>query len=304
MAGDICALTKLGTAETGDTVSASDHPLLLSCWDLPEPLLPVAVHAHTRGDEDALIKTLAKLVAADPTLRLERNQETHQTVLWCMGEAHADVVLSRLRAGGAEVDTEPVRVPMRETIAKPARVTGRHVKQSGGHGQYAVCHVEFTPLPRGSGFEFESKVVGGSVPTQFIPSVEKGIRAQLLRGLTTPSTPPSTCGRPWSTARRTASTPPTRPSRPPGRWPTKTGEVFGKTATRHTSAEFVAFLNDIVANQPRGKEIHVILDNLSAHKTKRSMSFSPSIPSPYALHPDLLVLAQPGRVGSLRSSET
>jgi elongation factor G len=184
VAGDICALTKLGSAETGDTVSASDHPLLLSCWNLPEPLLPVAVHAHTRGDEDALIKTLAKLVAADPTLRLERNQETHQTVLWCMGEAHADVVLSRLRAGGAEVDTEPVRVPMRETIAKPARVTGRHVKQSGGHGQYAVCHVEFTPLPRGSGFEFESKVVGGSVPTQFIPSVEKGIRAQLLRGLT------------------------------------------------------------------------------------------------------------------------
>ena len=184
VAGDICALTKLGTAETGDTVSASDQPLLLSCWELPEPLLPVAVLAHTRGDEDALIKTLAKIVAADPTLRLERNQETHQTVLWCMGEAHADVVLSRLRAGGAEVDTEPVRVPMRETIAKPARVTGRHVKQSGGHGQYAVCHVEFEPLPRGSGFAFESKVVGGSVPTQFIPSVEKGIRAQLQRGLT------------------------------------------------------------------------------------------------------------------------
>jgi elongation factor G len=183
VAGDICALTKLGTAETGDTVSASDHPLLLSCWELPEPLLPVAVIAHTRGDEDALIKTLAKLVAADPTLRLERNVETHQTVLWCMGEAHADVVLSRLRAGGAEVDTEPVRVPMRETIAGPARVTGRHVKQSGGHGQYAVCHVEFEPLPRGAGFEFQSKVVGGSVPTQFIPSVEKGIRAQLLRGL-------------------------------------------------------------------------------------------------------------------------
>src|SRR5690606_25664199 len=142
IAGDICALTKLGTAETGDTVSSADHPLLLSCWDLPEPLLPVAVVARTRGDEDAMVKTLAKIVAADPTLRLERNQETHQTVLWCMGEAHADVVLSRLRAGGAEVDTEPVRVPMRTTLAKKARVTGRHVKQSGGHGQYAVCHVE------------------------------------------------------------------------------------------------------------------------------------------------------------------
>jgi elongation factor G len=183
VAGDICALTKLGSAETGDTVSAAEHPLLLSCWDLPDPLLPVAVVARTRGDEDAMVKTLAKIVAADPTLHLERNQETHQTVLWCMGEAHADVVLSRLRAGGADVDTEPVRVPMRATIAKPARVTGRHVKQSGGHGQYAVCHVEFEPLPRGAGFEFRSRVVGGSVPTQFVPSVEKGIRAQLSRGI-------------------------------------------------------------------------------------------------------------------------
>ncbi|MGD9530332.1 elongation factor G-like protein EF-G2 [Pseudonocardia sp.] len=184
VAGDICALTKVGSAETGDTVSASDHPLLLDCWNLPDPLLPIAVLAKSRADEDALVKTLAKIVAADATLRLERNQETHQTVLWCMGEAHADVVLGRLRAGGADVETEPVKVPMRMTFRKPARVTGRHVKQSGGHGQYAVCHVEFEPLPQGIGFEFESRVVGGSVPTQFIPSVEKGVRAQLERGVT------------------------------------------------------------------------------------------------------------------------
>ena len=184
VAGDICALTKVGSAETGDTISAADDPLLLSCWNLPDPLLPVAVAARTRGDEDAMVKTLAKIVAADPTLRLERNVETHQTVLWCMGEAHADVVLGRLRAGGAEIDTEDVRVPMRATLAKPARVTGRHVKQSGGHGQYAVCHVEFEPLPRGSGLEFVDKIVGGAVPNQFIPSVEKGIRAQMERGLT------------------------------------------------------------------------------------------------------------------------
>jgi len=184
IAGDIGALTKLGSAETGDTISAAADPLLLSCWNLPDPLLPVAVVAHSRADEDALGRALTRLVAADPTLRLERNPETHQTVLWCMGEAHADVVLSRLRAGGAEVDTEPVKVPLRATIRSSARVTGRHVKQSGGHGQYAVCHVEFAPLPRGSGFEFVSRVVGGAVPTQFIPSVEKGIRTQLERGLT------------------------------------------------------------------------------------------------------------------------
>ena len=184
VAGDIAALTKLGTAETGDTVSAASDPLLLSCWNLPDPLLPVAVVARSRADEDALGRSLTRLVAADPTLRLERNPETHQTVLWCMGEAHADVVLSRLRASGAEVDTEPVKVPLRATIRSAARVTGRHVKQSGGHGQYAVCHVEFEPLPRGSGFEFVSRVVGGAVPTQFIPSVEKGIRTQLERGLT------------------------------------------------------------------------------------------------------------------------
>lgn len=183
VAGDICALTRIGSAQTGDTVSAPDDPLLLSCWDLPAPLLPVAVVAKTRGDEDALVKGLSRIVAADPTLCLERNSETHQSVLWCMGEAHADVVLHRLRAVGAEVETEPVRVPMRATLARPARVTGRHVKQSGGHGQFAVCHVEFTPLPRGSGFEFVSAVVGGSVPTQFVPSVEKGLRTQLARGI-------------------------------------------------------------------------------------------------------------------------
>jgi elongation factor G len=190
VAGDICALTKLAGAETGDTVSDADHPLLLRAWDLPEPLLPIAVVAKDRSDEDALARTLGKLVAADPGLILERNPETHQTVLWCTGEAHADVVLSRLREAGANVETEPVRVPMRVTLDHKAKVTGRHVKQSGGHGQYAICHVEFEPLPRGSGFEFKSAVVGGSVPTQYVPSVEKGIRAQLERGLTAPAEGP------------------------------------------------------------------------------------------------------------------
>ena len=184
VAGDICAITKSGSAETGDTLSTRDDPLLMAPWEMPEPLLPIAVVAKSRSDEDALAKNLARLVAADPTLRLERNPDTHQLVLWCMGESHAEVVLDRLRAGGVDLDTEPVLVELRETFTAPANGHGRHVKQSGGHGQYAVCHVEFSPLPRGSGFEFVSRVVGGAVPTQFIPSVEKGIRTQLERGLT------------------------------------------------------------------------------------------------------------------------
>ena len=185
VAGDLCAVTKVSSAETGDTLSAVDDPVLMVPWSMPEPLLPVAVVGRSRSDEDALVRNLGRLVAADPTLRLERNGETHQIVLWCMGEAHADVVLSRLRAGGAEVDIEPVVVPLRATFASASKGHGRHVKQSGGHGQYAVCDIEVEPLPPGGGFEFVDKVVGGAVPHQFIPSVEKGVRAQMGRGLAT-----------------------------------------------------------------------------------------------------------------------
>src|SRR5690349_11859634 len=183
VAGDLCAITKSGSAETGDTLSGKDDPLLMEAWSMPEPLLPIAVVAKSRSDEDALAKNLARLVAGDPTLRLERNPDTHQLVLWCMGESHADVVLDRLRSGGVELDTEPVKVSLRETFAAPSRGHGRHVKQSGGHGQYAVVDIEVEPLERGSGFDFQEKVVGGAVPHNYIPSVEKGVRAQLDRGI-------------------------------------------------------------------------------------------------------------------------
>ena len=184
IAGDIVAIAKLGRAETSDTLSDKENPLLMSPWEMPEPLLPVAVHAKSKADEDKLSQGLARLAAEDPTLRLEMNSETHQLVLWCMGEAHADVLLDRLKTKyGVEVETVPLRVPLRETFAGKAVGHGRHVKQSGGHGQFGVCDIEVEPLPQGSGFEFVDKVFGGAVPRQFIPSVEKGVRAQMERGV-------------------------------------------------------------------------------------------------------------------------
>lgn len=184
IAGDICAIGRLSRAETGDTLSDKADPLLLKPWTMPTPLLPVAIQARAKTDEDKLSVGLQRLAAEDPTLRIEQNPETHQIVLWCMGEAHAGVVLDALaNRYGVNVDTIDVRIPLRETFGGPSKGHGRHVKQSGGHGQYAVCDIEVEPLPQGSGFEFVDRVVGGAVPRQFIPSVEKGVRAQMDKGV-------------------------------------------------------------------------------------------------------------------------
>ncbi|MGW0325611.1 elongation factor G-like protein EF-G2 [Nocardia sp. NPDC003183] len=185
VAGDIAFVSKLGHAETGDTLSGTGKPLLIEPWQLPEPLLPVAVRAQGRADEDKLSQGLTRLVAEDPTLRLENNEHTHQLVLWCLGESHRDVALERLRGRfGVRVEVEPHRVALRETLAAEAEGHGKLVKQSGGHGQYAVCRIQVEPLPAGAGFEFVDRVVGGVVPRQFIGSVEKGARAQAARGVT------------------------------------------------------------------------------------------------------------------------
>ncbi len=184
IAGDICAVAKLARAETSDTLSDKDDPALVEPWILPDALLPVAIVAATKSDEDKLSQALQRLVVEDPTLRLENNPETHQLVLWTMGEAHVDVLLDRLSTRyGVQVTSVPMRVSLRETFSGPASGKGRHVKQSGGHGQYAVCDIRVEPLDSGAGFEFVDKVVGGSVPRQFIPSVEKGVRAQMERGV-------------------------------------------------------------------------------------------------------------------------
>ncbi|MEU3725385.1 elongation factor G-like protein EF-G2 [Streptomyces sp. NPDC031705] len=184
IAGDLACVAKLTRAETGDTLSAKDAPLLMEPWPMPDPLLPLAIEAHSKADEDKLSQGLARLVAEDPTMRLEQNPHTHQLVLWCLGEAHQDLALERLRTRyGVQVDPVPHKVSLRETFGAKAAGRGRHVKQSGGHGQYAICEIEVEPLPPGSGIEFVDKVVGGAVPRQFIPSVEKGVRAQAARGI-------------------------------------------------------------------------------------------------------------------------
>ncbi|GAA4032032.1 elongation factor G-like protein EF-G2 [Arthrobacter methylotrophus] len=183
VAGDICALAKVASAETGDTVSAREAPLLVETWDMPEPLMPVAIEAASHGDEDALSKSLAKVAAGDPTLRVERNAETHQLVLWCMGEAHSEAVLDRLREQGVKLQTVDVITPLRETFATRATGHGRYVKQSGGHGQYAICDIEVEPLDRGAGFEFVDRIVGGVIPGTYVVSVEKGVRAQMNKGV-------------------------------------------------------------------------------------------------------------------------
>jgi elongation factor G len=184
VAGDLCAIGRLSRAETGDTLSSTDDARVLRPWSMPEPLLPVAIEAASKADEDKLSQALGRLAAEDPSVRIENNAETHQLVIWSMGEAHAEVMIERLAERySVNVEQVPFVVSLRETFSASAKGHGRHVKQSGGHGQYAVCDITVEPLPEGSGFEFVDKVVGGSVPRNFIPSVEKGVRAQMERGV-------------------------------------------------------------------------------------------------------------------------
>ncbi|HYG91971.1 MAG TPA: elongation factor G-like protein EF-G2 [Nocardioides sp.] len=184
VAGDLGVVGRLTRAETGDTLSSPDRPVVLEPWRLPDPLLPIAIEAATRSDEDKLSSALARLAAEDPSLRVEHSSETGQLVIWVMGEAHAEVALDRLQQRyGVTVEQRDLVIPLREKLGGPSKGHGRHVKQSGGHGQFAICDIEVEPLPEGSGFEFHDRVVGGSVPRNYIPSVEKGVRAQMERGV-------------------------------------------------------------------------------------------------------------------------
>ena len=183
-AGDIAAVAKLAHTTTGDTFSTKDDPVTLPAVEMPEPLLAFAITPKTKGDEDKLSIALSRLKEEDPTLRVDRSDETHETVMYGMGEAHLDVQIERMkRKFGVEVTTAPAKIAYRETIRGPGKGVGRHVKQTGGHGQYAVCSIEVEPLPRGEGFEYVDKIFGGAIPHQFIGSVEKGIVKTMQQGV-------------------------------------------------------------------------------------------------------------------------
>ena len=183
-AGTIFAVGKLDDVLTGDILTDGDTKPEIETVQAPEGYFRVAVQAASAGDEDKLSTALSRLTEEDPALRVERDAETHQIVLRAYGPTHIDVALARLeRKFGVHVNRVPLRLSYRETLRGPATALGRHVKQSGGHGQYGICEIEVTPLERGEGFQFTDNIVGGVIPNTFIPSVEKGIREAMAHGV-------------------------------------------------------------------------------------------------------------------------
>jgi elongation factor G len=184
VAGDIGAVAKLGDVRTGDTLYERGHPLALPPLQLPNPVYTVAVNAKSQADFDKMSNAMARLVEGDPTLRLEREPSTGETLLSGMGEAHIDVAVRRLQQKfGVDIVTSTPRVPYRETITRTAQAQGRHKKQTGGRGQFGDTWIRVEPRERGSGFEFKDEIFGGAVPRNFIPAVEKGVIEALQEGI-------------------------------------------------------------------------------------------------------------------------
>lgn len=181
-AGDIGAVAKLSETITGHTIGTKANAITLPPLEFPEPVFSLAIAPKSKGDEDKLSTALHKVAAEDPSFHWERNPDTHQTVISGMGEAHLDVIVQRLHRHHVEVETFSPKVAYRETVKGKASAEGRLVKQSGGRGQYAKCNVEISARARGEGYEYEDAIVGGSIPNNFIPSVDKGIRKAMEAG--------------------------------------------------------------------------------------------------------------------------
>jgi len=182
IAGDFVAVPRLAGTRTGDTLAPKGTPVAAALPTGEPPALWVAVHPASRTDDDKLMSALQRLCEEDGSLQVSRVDETHQTVLGVTGEVHLAVTVERLfRKFGVAVEREDVLVPYRETITKAAAAEGRLKKQSGGHGQFAVCHLRIEPLARGEGFVFRDEVVGGAIPRQYIPAVEKGVQEAMAQ---------------------------------------------------------------------------------------------------------------------------
>jgi elongation factor G len=183
-AGDIGAVLGLKATTTGDTLSDEARPVALEQITFPAPVIELAIEPRTKADQDKLSVALQRLLEEDPTLKIRQDERLGQTVLAGMGELHLDVILDRMRREfGVGTNVGRPQVAYYETITRSARAEGRLVKQTGGRGQFAVVEIEVEPLPSGTGFEFENKVVGGAVPRQFIPAVESGLRDAATRGV-------------------------------------------------------------------------------------------------------------------------
>jgi elongation factor G len=182
--GDIGGVAKLSATTTGQTLCDKGHPIVLPFIDLPRPVFSVAVTPKTKADLDKMGTGLSRLVEEDPTLQVEREPSTGETILSGMGESHVDIATRRLKQKfGVDVLTAIPKVPYRETITKRSEAQGRHKKQTGGRGQFGDVFIRFEPLPRGSGFEFVDEIFGGAVPRGFIPAVEKGLREIIQKGV-------------------------------------------------------------------------------------------------------------------------
>ena len=182
--GTIAAVAKLKETATGDSLCAEDAPIIFPVTDPLPPVISFAVEAKTKGDEEKVFAALNKVLEEDVTLRLQRNDQTKQMVLSGMGQVHIDATLEKIkRKYGAEVTLNPPKVAYKETIKGKTKVQGKYKKQTGGKGQYGDCWLEIEPMPRGEGFVFEDKIVGGVIPRQFIPAVEKGIVEAMAGGV-------------------------------------------------------------------------------------------------------------------------
>lgn len=184
VAGDVVAVAKLRDTATMDTLCKPEKPIEFEPVELPEPTTAFAVGAKTRGEEEKVFDAIRRVVDEDPSLKLERDESTGEDVLAGLTQMHVEFALERInRRYGIEVEAKAPKVPFKETISGSAQAQGRYKKQSGGRGQFGDARIEISPLPRGEGFEFENAIVGGAIPRQYIPAVEKGIQEAMREGV-------------------------------------------------------------------------------------------------------------------------